>query len=259
MKDAWFYWRWWAPISLLMACGSAKLSSDIRPQSVRPPELGIGKTTRPITIDGELTEPDWTNAAATEAFVNIRDGGDVSFDTVVRMLWNDTHIYFAFEVQDTSLTSEFEHHDDHLWEGDCIDIMIDPDGDGSNYFEMLIAPTGRVSDSRFQTRRSPEPFGVVEWSSAIQAKAQTLGRLNDGEADVGYTLEIALPFDSFDLPEAPLDAPRAGNSWHMNFYVIDEMENGDQQVAGWAPTGVSDFHVPSKFRRVHFLDTVPMP
>ena len=44
------------------------------------------------------------------------------------MQWDDRALYVAFEIEDTFLSSSFEAHDDHLWEADCAELMIDRDG-----------------------------------------------------------------------------------------------------------------------------------
>ncbi|HBQ13874.1 MAG TPA: hypothetical protein DEF51_22975, partial [Myxococcales bacterium] len=80
-----------------------------------------------------------------------------------------------------------EGRDAHLWEQDAVEIMVDPDGDGRNYFELQVSPTGQVFDTRYDTRRQPQPFGHMDWNAEVRAAVHVEGTANDDEADEGYT------------------------------------------------------------------------
>ena len=64
-------------------------------------------------------------------------------------------------------------HDAHLWEQDAVELMIDPDGDGKNYFELQLSPTELVFDTRFDSRRQPQPFGHATFSVFEPWEGQT--------------------------------------------------------------------------------------
>jgi hypothetical protein len=167
---------------------------------------------------------------------------------------------FYFEVDDTSLRSEFQNRDDHLWEQDAVEIMLDPDGDGRNYFEVQVSPLGKIFDTRYDSRRVPQPFGHVDWNPEIRAAVKAEGTANDDAADTRYSVEIAIPIAGLAAGDAPAPALAPNGNWRVNFYVMDlQLGDAGQRAAGWSPPRVGDFHVPDRFGRVAFFDPAAPP
>lgn len=211
------------------------------------PEIDVRLATEAPVLDGILDESAWSTAAVTDRFVNTMDGSQAEPETHARFAYDDEHLYVAFEVADPFLKCTFEQNDDHLWEQDAVELMIDPDEDGQNYFELQVSPTGLVFDTRFDTRRRPQPFGHMGWHSGLRSGVKLDGTVNDEESDRGYTVELAIPFDSFvDTP-----APSDGTTWRVALYVLDAREQGQAGV-GWSAPLVGDYHVPERFGRINF-------
>ncbi len=204
-----------------------------------------------IKLDGKLDEDVWQRTQTTAAFVNTMNGNQAAFQVTAKTAWDKDNLYVAFDVADDFLKSTFTKHDEHLWEQDCVEIMLDPDGDEKNYFELQVSPQGVSFDTHYATRRVPKPFGHVDFDSNLKAGVDVRGKLNDTEADQGYTAEIAIPWSAFAYGEPKHSAPQAGDSWRINFYVMDAREKG-MRAAGWSPPLVGDFHVPSRFGKVVF-------
>lgn len=215
------------------------------------PELTASRSPGPVTLDGILDEPDWGNAPVTERFVRTMDGRPGEPVTTARVMWDDEHLYVAFEVADDYLLSTFEAHDDHLWEQDVVELMIDPDGDGEGYFELQVSPTGLVFDTRFDTVRRPAPFGYPAWQSGLEAGVDTRGTANDDEADQGYTVELRIPFSALGPGPDAAPPPAAGDEFRIALYLLDAQREGQRGV-GWSAPLVGDFHVPERFGRVTF-------
>jgi len=221
------------------------------PPRTEIPELTAPRRSGEIVLDGHLGETDWANAPVTERFVRTMDGTPGEPVTTARVLWDDTHLYVAFEVADDYLHCTFEGHDAHLWEQDAVELMIDPDGDGEGYFELQVSPTGLVFDTRFDTVRQPAPFGYPDWQSGLEAGIDLRGTANDDEADQGYTVELRIPFASFGAGSDPAPVPTGGETWSVALYLLDAQRNGQRGV-GWSAPLVGDFHVPTRFGRVTF-------
>jgi hypothetical protein len=130
--------------------------------------------------------------------------------------------------------------------------MADPGGDGRNYFELQLSPTNQVFDTRYDSRRVPQPFGHVGWDSGMRGVAVARGTVNDESADEGYVAEIAIPWTAFAHGSPPASPPRAGEEWRIALYVLDARPGGGQGGVGWSPPLVGDFHVPERFGRVIF-------
>lgn len=216
------------------------------------PAMRAPHTTGTITTNGVLDEADWANAAPA-AFVSTLDGSPAALRAAARILWDERGMYVGFEVADTTLRATSTAHDDHLWEQDCIELMIDPDGDGENYFEIQVAPNGLVFDTHYASRRVPQPIGNADWDARIGSPGvNVVGTLNDEAADTRYTVEALIPWAAFqhgDMPAA--SAPAPGATWRMNLYVMDLM-GASSRSAGWSATLEPDFHVPARFGRVTF-------
>jgi hypothetical protein len=180
-------------------------------------------------------------------------GGSADFHARARVVYDDTHLYVAFQVDDRDLQSPHREHDDHLWEQDCVEVFLDPDGDGQNYFELQVSPRGVSFDTRYDSRRQPQPFGHVDWESQVESAVMLRGTLDDEQVDEGYYVELRIPFSALAAGATPTQPPSHGQTWRMNFYAMEKSAAG-QRAAGWSPVMVPDFHAAQRFGRVTFRD-----
>lgn len=226
------------------------------------PELEVArlpKGTR-VRIDGALDDAAWKGAAETGAFVNVTKGGadnDSDVQGSAKLLWDDQALYLGVVVKDEDVEGGFDKaaKDPHLWTKDCVEIMIDPEGDGDNedYYEIQINPQNLVFDSRFDTYNKPRvepdgPFGHQDWSAKLESAVSIQGTLdNDEDDDQGYTVEVRIPWSSFDKAKS---APKAGDAWRMNLYAMH-----DNSGVGWSPIlGQGNFHRATRFGRVRWVE-----
>ena len=230
------------------------------PAAPPPPTLRVQHAQGGVTIDGDLGDDAWRRAARSTAFVNTLNGGQAPFRAGVRTLWDEDNLYVAFDVADDFVQNTLTDRDAHLWEQDAVEIMLDPDGDGRNYFELQVSPSGVVFDTRYDTRRRPQPIGHADWNAPVRARVQVRGTANDDGNDQGYTAEIAIPWSAFAVGTPPAARPRPNDSWRANFYVMDQRRgNGADRSAGWSPTLTGDFHVPARFGTLRFAAPAPAP
>lgn len=229
------------------------LNTEPLPQRLDVPRLRVMRAAGPIRIDGRLDETDWrTVAIPTSRFVETMSGAQAPKEATVQALWDDRALYVAFTIEDDFLSSPFTNPDDHLWEKDCGEIMLDPDGDGRNYFELQANPRGAVFDTRYDTRRVPQPFGHVDWNSGMRVGVQTEGTVDDAEADTRYVLELEIPWAGLRAGEPlPTTPPAPGTVWRANFYVMDAMRAG-MRASAWSPPRLPDFHFPPRFGELVF-------
>lgn len=225
------------------------------PVVVRPPPVTRAARADGIAIDGEASEPAWEGARETTAFVNTMNGSPAELQATARVLWDDQSLYVAWRIADDYVANAHDERDAHLWEHDAFEIMVDPDGDGANYYELQVSPTGQLFDTRYDTRRQPQPFGHVDWSPEVEVAVRVEGTANDEGPDQGWRGEIRIPWAQFGEGTA---APSAGQAWRLNFYVMDERNGAPMRSAGWSPTMEGDFHVPARFGRVIFDAPTPV-
>ena len=215
------------------------------------PRLAVVQARHAPKLDGFLTDPVWTSAHTSAPFVETRSGGKAPLAASAKLLWDRRYLYVAVDVSDTLLRASDREHDDHLWEQDCVELMIDPDGDGRNYFEIQVSPRGVVFDTRYDARRVPKPFGHTDWDSKARAATSLRGAIDDPEPDAGYTIEMAIPWQAFSSKNRPASPPAIGDTWRANLYVMD-LTRDRQQAAAWSPLGIGDFHLPARFGILSF-------
>lgn len=246
------------PLALTIPLSGVETEAAWVPPALRVDKLDKG--TR-IAVDGKLTEAAWATAVQTGAFVNVATGKADTSQPVqgsAKLLWDDRALYVAFEVKDKDIVGGFKKTevDPHLWTKDTIELMIDPDGNGDNkdYYEIQVGPQNLVFDSQFDAYNQPKageagPFGHQDWRSKLTSAVVVDGTLDKaGDEDKGYTVELSIPWTSFD--KAKTKPPALGDAWRMNFYAIQ----ANSGVA-WSPIlNKGNFHKASQFGRVLFAE-----
>lgn len=224
------------------------------------PAMRAPHATGTITIDGVLDEADWAVGNGSGPFVSTLDGARAALGASARLLWDERGLYVGFEVPDAMLRSTYTERDDRLWEQDCVELLVDPDGNGRDYFEIQISPAGVFFDTHYGEPRDPAPIGHADWNADIEARVTTEGTLNDGAPDTRYVVEARIGWGSFAYPAGgtPPAAPAGGATWRMNLYAMDLMTGDSSRSSGWSATLVPDFHVPARFGRVTF-EAAPEP
>ncbi|MDP6039024.1 MAG: DUF5916 domain-containing protein, partial [Candidatus Latescibacteria bacterium] len=140
-------------------------------------------------IDGNLNDPVWSKAIPIEGFVQ-RDPNywmPDSDQTVARILYDDTNIYFSFDCP-TSGTSDHVannmRRDSELWGDDNIQIMLDTYNDRQNGFFFFVNPLGAQSDLMLSNEgRSYNSDWDCNWVSRT------------GQTDNRWTVEVEIPFN----------------------------------------------------------------
>lgn len=214
-----------------------------REKSSRPaPRLLSGRVAEPVVIDGVLGEAEWASGIASAPFQAAGGGaGDPTRAVLVRSVWDDEHVYFAFEVKDDQIGSIFTKRDDELWNQDCVELYLDGGADGKDYLEIQVSPTNVVFDALFNARRTPEwqkakTHDVPGLKTAVTVQG-TANRHDD--QDEGYVVEVAVPLAS--IPGlAPLP-PKPGDTLRVNFFRIDSRDDKVVGANAFGPAG-GDYH-----------------
>jgi hypothetical protein len=227
--------------------------------AIRPPaEARCHRARSPITIDGKLDELAWESAAPMGRFTCFgTKSGDPEYETTTRVLWDDENLYVAFEATDPDIWSEITERDGPLWEGEVLEVYVDPDGDGRDYKEFEVSPLNAVIDlniEREEDGRVPDWKAYAEWNAEGWRTAVTVdGDLTDREnEDRGWIVEMAIPFANF--PSAASRPPEIGDTWRVQLYRIDRSNTLEEpEYSGWSPTDT--FHRPSQFGFLTFAES----
>jgi len=212
------------------------------------PSLEVPRAGGAIRPDGRLDETDWKRAARTGPLGRPSGRGKPKAQTEARLLWDDTHLYVAFECRDEDVWSTLTERDANLWEQEVVEVFLDPDGDGKTYAELQVSPAGVLFDASFERHRSDLAKARL-WDSGAGHGVQVDGTLNAREdRDRAWTAELAIPWAK--LPAVPHLPPRPGDELRANLFRLDRQKGGGQDAAAWSAPVRSDFHALDRFGRL---------
>jgi hypothetical protein len=193
----------------------------------------------------------WADAASVE-------WGPEKYRTRFRALWSDKGLFLRFDASDPSPWHTMTRRDEHLWDEEVVEIFIDPDRSGRDYYELEINPANVVCDLRMISPW-PNKKGDIDWNLA---GLQTRARACDFAAGApGWTATALLPWPGLRaLPSAKSVAvpPRPGQAWRFNAFRIERpggkaQPEKDAVFAALSPPPVESFHDPSAFRDLVFV------
>jgi hypothetical protein len=202
------------------------------------PDYIARKISASITVNGNLNKEVWQNAGWSKRFVDMVTGNPGMFNTQTAILWNDTHLYIAFRVEEPFLEARLTERDSIIFLESDIEVFIDG---GDCYYELEVNAANTVyevffiwkdsflKNSRFDIpqfdvhqpqaytfggdydRSGPSfwkgthPRGI-RWAytnydlPGLQTAVTLDGTLNDNsDIDRGWSLEIAIPWSSLEL------------------------------------------------------------
>jgi hypothetical protein len=164
----------------------------------------------------------------------------------VKAGWDTGYLYLLFETTDTNLQAVTSQRDGAVYMDDCVEVFIDTAADGGasmrtddyhfvvNILNTLFDSQGTGSGQSAAWNGNPAVISSV-------AVRGTIG--NEGDADGGYTVEVAIPWASIGV------VPASGMVLGMNFCGTDRDAAGDgYQYYDWCD--LTSFGVPDYWGRV---------
>jgi hypothetical protein len=173
-----------------------------------------------ITLDGALDEPSWAQAPLADHFTqnDPREGMPATYDTEVRVLYDDDAVYFGVFAKDDQPSRII-----------VSDLKKDYDTDRSDGFRIIL---DTFDDDRNGYQFATNPSGA-KWDAQMANEGRENNANWDGIWDVatriteiGWYAEIRIPFRTlrFDSDDAQL--------WGMNFERKIRRLNEDSY---WSP------------------------
>ncbi len=186
----------------------------------------------PITLDGKFDESSWAAAPLATNFVqnDPREGEPATFETEVKLLYDDRAIYIGVFAKDPSpaeiIVNELRK-DFNTGNADGFQVVIDTFHDQRNGYQFAINPMG------------------AKWDSQMSNEGRDSNANWDGIWDVGTRIgedgwyaEIEIPFKTLKF------GPEAMQTWGINFQRRLRRKNENSY---WSP-----------LRRIHQLSRVSM-
>ena len=223
------------------------------------------------TIDGDLSDPVWQDAAWTDYFTDIE--GDKKpaplQNTRAKMLWDKSFLYIAAEIKETHIWAKLLQRDEIIYYDNDFEIFLDPDNNTHQYFEIEVNAFNTVFDLFL-----PKPYRnngavLLSWDApGLRSAVKIQGTLNkSSDTDKGWTVEMAIPFKSLALGNH-VKVPNEGDLWRINFsrvqwdtevigddYIKKKATNGKNLPEHnwvWSPQGVVNMHYPERWGYLQF-------
>ena len=165
------------------------------------PAVGIPRLTPAVTIDGSLSEPEWTQAARLTGFHQYQPVDGIPSDerTETRVFYSHDAIYFgvvASAKNPASIRATIADRD-KLGNDDRVTIYLDTFHDRRRAYFFVVNPLGSQADGvRTEGAASAGSMfgGNIDYNPDFRFESK--GRLTDS----GYVVEVRIPFKSLRFP-----------------------------------------------------------
>ena len=219
---------------------------DPPPPPPPAPALKVYRAGAPITLDGLLGEWSGSDAASFSGS---------SSSASAALLWDDTNLYVAFQVNDTRLNATQTARDaGTLYLDDSIEIYLDTGNDRASAmqpddYQLLVNLNNAQGDLRGTGTGKDAAWNAV-WQSVVRLQG-TLN--NDGDTDSGYTVEIAIPWAQLGV------TPTSGMVLGLDLAVDDSDPTSPTtyETFDWAGLAPNPYAQPSLWKQVQLVGTPP--
>ncbi|MCH4822454.1 carbohydrate-binding family 9-like protein [Gramella lutea] len=227
------------------------------------------RTIDSIEVDGLANEASWAKVDYSSDFIDIEGEKTPKYRTNVKMLWDDTYLYFYAKMEEPHIWATLKQRDTVIFYNNDFEIFIDPDGDSHNYMEFEMNALNTVWDL-FIVKPYREPSPIIDnWTiNGLRTAVNINGTLNDpSDEDNFWSVEVAIPWEVLEEANVFGDG-HINNFWRVNFsrvnwdfdldgntYSRKTDENGDflpEYNWVWSPQGVINMHEPEHWGYVYF-------
>lgn len=159
----------------------------------------------PISIDGALEEPSWQLAPLANGFIQNEphEGQAATFDTDVRVLYDDDALYlgvFAHDDSPGSLVVSDLKKDFNSAAGDAFLVVVDTFADQRNGFEFATNPAGAKWDAQMANEGRESN---ANWDGIWDVRTRIV--------DKGWVAEFRIPLKTLKFTRS------TPQSWGLNF------------------------------------------
>lgn len=171
----------------------------------RDRKLPATRATGPIEVDGRLDEPAWAVAPLAKDFIqnDPREGEPATFDTEVRLLYDDDALYIGVFAKDDTpgdiIVNELRK-DFNTGTGDGFQVVIDTFHDERNGYQFAVNPAGAKWDAQMSNEGRENNSN---WDGVWDVRARI--------AENGWFAEIRIPFRTLKFN------PDNQQTWGINF------------------------------------------
>ncbi|MFH1905393.1 MAG: sugar-binding protein [bacterium] len=200
------------------------------------PQVCISKTNSAPHIDGKLNDACWDKASALSEFSLTHNAGLAVNKTKAYLLYDENNLYIATQCYEKALDpifqqthlfrTEVKDRDGSLWNDDCIEIFIDPKGNGA-YYHFIFNALG----TRYDAFRSDKSWNG-NWKVATSVETRS------------WKAEVSVPLSELGI--------KIGNNTRFRFNICRE-EKPLKENSAWSPMR-HDFHEFARFGNAVLYD-----
>jgi hypothetical protein len=197
----------------------AEIASKLVRRSATIPARGAAAA--PV-IDGDLGDAAWAAAAKLEPFVGVFGStpADLKVATVASVCYDQANLYIALrcdEPEPARMTLVGVNHDDSVWSGDSLDILLSGEAAGKPYIHLILNPKNVQWDAAYDTDNQMD-FDPA-WQSAVKI------------GETAWTVEMAIPWAALRASPTPGLTLRANLC--RNRHWASELSTWSQVVRGF--------------------------
>ena len=211
-----------------------------------------------IAVDGMMEEA-WENATVITDFAIPGMPDPPASHTEARMMWDDTFLYVFYKAVDKDIWGYFRERDDMTCREDVLELFVKPDPEGEGYCNFEINALRTVYDAYVPREKTPMGHRWKQWDCPrLRVGVRVEGTLNNyTDEDSCWTLELAIPFDSFPWPDA--GTPAAGTEWlfHLGRYDYSVYLEKGVELTSCAALSAPSFHATEEWRLLRFEPAIP--
>ena len=194
---------WISSWSTMLIVGAVH-AQEVFPPPENPPILEALRTSSELRIDGQLDEADWQKASPVSGFTQEEpeQGAPPSFDTEVRVLYDDDNLYISAVCFDSEgpggIRVQDLRRDFDFFENDVFGVSLDPFRDGRNAIIFEVNPYGVLRDLQV----TDGSIYNIDWDATFEARTSI--------AEDRWVAEIAIPWNV-------LRYAQGSDDWGINF------------------------------------------
>ncbi len=237
--------------SLSAALSLLALAATIPALAQSPKSYDCYRATTPIRIDGNLNDPAWRAAPWTTNFIDIQGSSQPlpRFRTRAKVLWDDTYLYVAAELQEPDVHATLTQHDSLIYQDNNFEVFLKPFADSSGYFEFEINALNTSWDLYMNKPYNKGGKADSSWEiPGLKTAIAVHGTLNKSiDKDHGWTVEMAFPWTAF-ASRLPVTTPKIGDEWRFNFSRAEwKAGQPKEDYWVWASQGAINMHIPERW------------